>query len=486
MFVPSLVSAGAIDVNGYQVYTYWKDESEFGNVVENSFQNIISTYHTGSTLKTSVHVDLMETVPANTLFNFGIAIDISDVASAELISTKFYDEQHKQIGTGSYNLHYVDIDSSLAIGDDNIGVVLPSKCRYIIFEIQLNSPSFTVVNNAFDFTINGSTYQAYSNMTWGEWVNSSFDTIGLYVENGKIKGAGVNVYTYGDYKEVLSTDIITEGSEYIYTSKTIRGFNVDGVWYSCYDGMTWSEFINSSFNDGSFTFGYYVNYNGGILCDKNGAGVYPSSLISDVSYRYSSGGSNDWGGMDGPSASYLFTRSATSGVEYTFDFSVKNFQLIIPEEDEEETEKGILAWIKNIVNSIKNLPKNIGAFFQTVMNNALEQIKGFFIPSETTMIELKSKFESLLADRFGAAYQASDIIDDFANAFTYSETKGHITIPEITVNLVGTEFTFGGWDVDIIPDGFEGLQTTLKLVVNIICTVCFVNALKKRFREVLR
>jgi hypothetical protein len=167
---------------------------------------------------------------------------------------------------------------------------------------------------------------------------------------------------------------------------------------------------------------------------------------------------------------------ATTTAQYTFDFSVTSVK--VTEQEEGGFLSGIFNWIKKVFNAIINLPFAIA-----------EKIKALFVPSEDSIVQLKEKFEALLADRFGGAYQALEIVAQFGQTMstsTLEDTQESITFPSVTVPLAGTQFSFGGWEVDVIPKGFEALLTPLKLIVDIVCTVAFINALKKRMEEVLK
>jgi hypothetical protein len=67
-----------------------------------------------------------------------------------------------------------------------------------------------------------------------------------------------------------------------------------------------------------------------------------------------------------------------------------------------------------------------------------------------------------------------------------ADSGGIITMPQVTVSLAGTPFTFGGYQVDIIPDGFETLQQMCRLAVSMVCTVVFINMLKEKLEWILR
>lgn len=166
----------------------------------------------------------------------------------------------------------------------------------------------------------------------------------------------------------------------------------------------------------------------------------------------------------------------------------------------------IIEWIKSIYEGIVNLPSKIAsglkAFFDNIVNavtnignlikNALVDlgnflingIKSLFIPSQEDITNMKTNWDTLLADRFGALYQVVDLIHDYASAFN-SQSKGTITFPSVTIPLAGSEFTFGGWEVQVVPSGFDVLFNAIKLTTSVLATVFFVNGLKNRFEKLV-
>lgn len=219
-----------------------------------------------------------------------------------------------------------------------------------------------------------------------------------------------------------------------------------------------------------------------------------------------------WSNVDIPykdgSAVYLYASDSNTASVYSiaevnssnttmissFDFSIT--YVSIGEESETGLLSGIVGWIKNIYNGIVNLPEKfaeaIKGFFESVVNAIkalgdylLDGIKNLFVPNATDMVENQDKWTALLEERFGAVYESTSIIDDWANAFSYSGNQSSIVLPTITVNLAGTPFSFGGWTVDLIPAGFAPVIDTLKLITNIACTFLFVNGMKKDWRVLL-
>ena len=175
------------------------------------------------------------------------------------------------------------------------------------------------------------------------------------------------------------------------------------------------------------------------------------------------------------------------------------------------SDKGLLSsivdTITNIFSSITNLPVNIAnsikGFFDNVVNavnkvftaiselpakiwNLIETgLKNLFVPTEEDLQEYYDKWNVLMSERFGALYEVVNIVTDFIDSFkSYNET-GTIDFPAVTVDLAGSPFTFGGWTVAIVPDGFGLLFDSLKLAIDMVCTYAFVFGMKKRYEDLV-
>lgn len=155
----------------------------------------------------------------------------------------------------------------------------------------------------------------------------------------------------------------------------------------------------------------------------------------------------------------------------------------------------IIEVVKKIGTTIIDLPKNIANSFKSLFNTVVsavtnlgnfivDGIKGLFIPTEEDITAMQEKWNTLLSERFGALYQVIELISNYAKAFT-SHSKTSITIPSITIPLGDNSFTFGGWTVTVVPEGFGVVFETLKLIISITCTIWFVNGLKNRFEKIV-
>lgn len=108
-----------------------------------------------------------------------------------------------------------------------------------------------------------------------------------------------------------------------------------------------------------------------------------------------------------------------------------------------------------------------------------------FVPSDNDISSMWQDWDNLLSDRFGALYQVFDIIVDYCNSFTNNHTD-YIEFPSITLSFGNTPFVFGGWKVPIVVDGFGFLFESIKLIISVLCTLSFINAIHNRFDRLFR
>lgn len=188
-------------------------------------------------------------------------------------------------------------------------------------------------------------------------------------------------------------------------------------------------------------------------------------------------------------------------VETTMEFSTLSgsnpLNLVIEVSSEEAgLLDGILGWCKNIFNKVEESWQvmstgfaNIGTWFAELPGKlwtAIENgLKDLFVPDDAYMQSYQSKWDDLLSDRLGAVYQVGSILTESWDSIMNADETNTINFPEVTLPLGDTSFSFGGYDVKIVPDGFDGLVTALKVIVGIVCTCLFINGLSKRYDEVM-
>lgn len=131
--------------------------------------------------------------------------------------------------------------------------------------------------------------------------------------------------------------------------------------------------------------------------------------------------------------------------------------------------------LKSILGNLSELP-----------NVLFDKLKGFFLPDDDYLADYKENWDILLEEHFGALYQAIDIFSTMVESITAEgESQNSITIPVTTINLVGTDFNFGGWEVPLVPDRFQFLVDMLKTLLSIVFTVGFIYMLKNKYYEVM-
>lgn len=145
---------------------------------------------------------------------------------------------------------------------------------------------------------------------------------------------------------------------------------------------------------------------------------------------------------------------------------------------DKEYQDGVLGWFEKLVDNVIDLPKSIWQYIS-------DGLISLFVPTDEQIVEIKDKWDSLLRKQFGGLYEAVDLIADYAAEFKVSEKKT-IDFPVVSIPVgSGVYFDFGGWTVQIVPDGFDTLFEALKLVISVICTVAFVNMLRTRLENIL-
>ena len=130
--------------------------------------------------------------------------------------------------------------------------------------------------------------------------------------------------------------------------------------------------------------------------------------------------------------------------------------------EEEEEDYG---WLNPIINGFKSIGNTI---------------IGLFVPDKSDFSDIKDKWVNLLSSRFGAVYQSFYYVIDFVSRFENKSSVTTIQMPLVEVPLAGEVFAFGGYDVQLIPSGFEVIVEVLKKVISIVCTVGFLNVMKSK------
>lgn len=188
---------------------------------------------------------------------------------------------------------------------------------------------------------------------------------------------------------------------------------------------------------------------------------------------------------------HFFNITIPSGDYINLDIGSSNTSVSV-DVDEEKTLLGkLLDWVKNIYDSVKSIPTYLTNIWNTIKNlpsdiwQFIEDgLKKLFVPDEAYLTEYSNKWDTLLADRFGLVYESFSMAHDVVTSIEESDAQ-NILMPSVTIHFGDTPFTFGGYEVDPVPDKFEFLADACKLVTSIVCTYLFINGLLHRYDEVM-
>lgn len=162
----------------------------------------------------------------------------------------------------------------------------------------------------------------------------------------------------------------------------------------------------------------------------------------------------------------------------------------------------------NIVSGFSDLTDSIGQHFESFQSLFTDTISGFrssmesyldalpariaeeiakiFQPTEGHFEEAADQSSQLAEEKLGAVYQAAGVIDQIAGAFTEQTTQTFIAVPVLRVMVLpDVPFEFGGWEVPVVPPGMESVFEVVKFAIDIVCTLAFLNGMKRRLERFL-
>lgn len=152
---------------------------------------------------------------------------------------------------------------------------------------------------------------------------------------------------------------------------------------------------------------------------------------------------------------------------------------------EVEQTTGLLSSIIDFLASIRD---NILGLPGLIVNGIKDIFLNLFVIEQPGYEKWQDKFDEFFSEHFGFVYQGATVIGEIYITLTESigTVQPTISFPEFTYDFgEGAVFTFGGYDVRVVPEGFEGLVQTLKLILNIVFTLAFVNVALKYFDRFL-
>lgn len=163
------------------------------------------------------------------------------------------------------------------------------------------------------------------------------------------------------------------------------------------------------------------------------------------------------------------------------------FNLFLEQQSEESgLLSGLIEWVKEIFNKVGDIWDAIVELPAKLWEKIQNGLMSLFVPSDEYLTEYKDRFDTMLQEKLGAVYQVLDLTFDGWDRIQMSDETDIIDFPEVTIPLPDNEeFTFGGQEVQIVPDGFDILVTAVKTIVGMCCTILFVNGLRNRYEEIM-
>lgn len=173
--------------------------------------------------------------------------------------------------------------------------------------------------------------------------------------------------------------------------------------------------------------------------------------------------------------------------KWTYNYGFFNPNVIFDEIDKKVgLLNGIIGWLQSIKDGITSLFDSIAGLPAKLWSAISDGLKALFVPSTEFMANQSDKWDSLLNSRFGAVYQVANIIYESWENISLSDETNTIELPEVSIPLPnGNSFTFGGYSVQIVPQGFGFITSVLKSIIAILVTLMFMNGLYHRYDEVM-
>ena len=150
---------------------------------------------------------------------------------------------------------YTEINS---IHFEDVGYASATQAEIAMLEEMFANgvifPIYPKPKPTFNFTIDGTTFTAEEEMTWGDWIDSKYNTVEARwadftdAVGVQIKVDGVYKFIFYDENYVQPEDNVVVDGDYTTTDPTIFTFTIDGTIFTAKDGMTWGVWADSVYN----------------------------------------------------------------------------------------------------------------------------------------------------------------------------------------------------------------------------------------------
>ena len=151
-----------------------------------------------------------------------------------------------------------------------------------------NGKNYTTESIILNFTIDGTSYMSEEDMTWSQWVNSSYNTNGYKISNDKVVDSTDTKYISG----ITSTSSVIEKNKKYTTTYIMINFTINGESLDCRINSTWSDWVNGS-GTSIPSLAWSVSEDGYIISPDNNVHINDviasDKIIEGNAYWYSEG-----------------------------------------------------------------------------------------------------------------------------------------------------------------------------------------------------
>lgn len=140
------------------------------------------------------------------------------------------------------------------------------------------------------------------------------------------------------------------------------------------------------------------------------------------------------------------------------------------------------AKLSSAFDKIGNWFTQLGDRIKGFFDDLLEGIKNLFVPSDGYFDAKTEELKTAFQERFGGLYTAGDLVDGLIDDLQGATETGTITFPEIKW---GDDVLIPETEIDVVPDGFEFLQTFCRMITSVVLCLAFVMMLVHKFEKII-
>lgn len=143
----------------------------------------------------------------------------------------------------------------------------------------------------------------------------------------------------------------------------------------------------------------------------------------------------------------------------------------------------------NIETNTQNIETNTKGIWDSIVSlpgAIMDGIIGLFVPDDGFWDEYYAKYDLLLSENLGFLYESFHLLYElFETVMSGSSSMNTVEVPYFSYDFSGTTFEFGGWEVNLVPEGMEILQDICRSISSIIMIIMIINFGMKMYDKIL-